>query len=169
MEALVSAMSSISRDGIFPCMPYVAYACMKKIDFRRHEPQQGEIVIDSQQWVLPIFSVADFYNVPKDFIAAAFEFLGSLPQCRQSVLSLRSAPSTTEIQRSMAPDRRAVFLIRLQAWLASGRTTVAYNELSEWDRMALSVPFWKDSDFCQLEMRFVDDNTNMVHPGITNA
>ena len=169
MEALLSAMSAISRDGIFPCMPYVAYAYMKNIDFRRHVPQQGETVIEAQQWVLPAFSVADFYTVPKDFISAAFEFLGSLPQCRQSVQSLRSAPTTMEIQRSMAPDRHAAFLIRLQGWLASGRTTVAFNELSRWDRIGLSVPFWQDPEFCQQEMRFVDNNTNLVHPGITNA
>ena len=171
MEALLSAMSSISRGGLFPCMPYVAYAYMKNIDFRRHVPEQGEIVIEAQQWVIPVLSRADFYTVPKDFISAAFEFLGSLPECRVSVQSLRSTPTATEIQRVMAPDRHAAFLMKLQAWLASGRTTVAYNDLSAWDRVSESTAFWKDPDFCQQEMYFADDSesANTVHPGIANA
>ena len=169
MEALLSAMSSISRGGLFPCMPYVAYAYIKKMDFQRHVPQQGEIIIEAQQWVIPVFSSADFYTVPKDFISAAFEFLGSLPECRVSVQSLRSTPTATEIQRVMAPDRHAAFLQRLHGWLATGRTTVAYNDLASWNRMALSTPFWNDPDFCQQEFYFGEDNVNMVHPGITNA
>ena len=169
MEALLSGMSSIARDGTFPCMPYVAYAYIKNMDFTRHVPQQGEIIIEAQQWVIPVFSSADFYSVPKDFIASAFEFLGSIPECRQSVQSLRATPTMTEIQRFMAPDKHAVFLMRFQAWLASGRTTVAYNDLAAWDRIALSTPFWKDPDFCQHEMYFGENGVNMVHPGITNA
>ena len=165
MEALLSAMSGLAVDGAFPCMPYVAYASMKHIDFVRHVPEQGEVVIESQSWVLPDFTLADFYTVPKDFLAAAFVFLGSIPQCKQSVLSLQSVPSTTDLQRSMAPDRHAVFLTKLAAWLASGRSTVRYTDLSQWDRMALSVPFWKDPDFCQQEMDFVDTNVNMVPHG----
>ena len=119
MEALLSAMSGLAVDGAFPCMPYVAYASMRNMDFRRHVPEQGEVVIESQSWVLPDFTLADFYTVPKDFCAAAFVFLGSIPQCKQSVLSLQSVPSTTDLQRSMAPDRHTAFLTKLAAWLAT--------------------------------------------------
>ena len=173
MEALLSAMSGLATEGAFPCMPYVAYASMKHIDFRRHVPEQGEVVIESQSWVLPDFSLADFYTVPKDFCAAAFVFLGSIPQCKQSVLSLQSVPSTTDLQRSMAPDRHAAFLTKLAAWLAAGRSTVKYTDLAQWDRMALSVPFWKDPDFCQQEMAFMDSGSstgsNTAPMGIINA
>ena len=162
MEALLSAMSSLSREGPFPCMPFVAYATMRNMDFLKHEPAQGEVIIEAQKWVLPDFSMFDFYQVPKDFLTAAFVFLGSIPECKLSVQSLRSAPTTMELQRSMAPDRHTQFLLRLQGWLAAGRTTVRHTDLSQWDRMALSVPFWKDPDFCQQEMHFQTDNTNMV-------
>ena len=178
MEALLVAMSGLAVDGSFPCMPYVAYASMRNMDFRRHVPEQGEVVIESQSWVLPDFTLADFYTVPKDFLAAAFVFLGSIPQCKQSVLSLQSVPSTSDLQRSMAPDRHSAFLTKLAAWLATGRSTVRYTDLSQWDRMALSVPFWKDPDFCQQEMAFMDSGSkngsnmtdaNMVPMGIINA
>ena len=169
MEALLSAMSTIVKEGNFPCMPYVAYAYMRNMDFRKHVPEQGEIVLEEQPWVLPDFSLADFYIVPKDFLTAAFAFLGSIPQCKQSVQSLQSAPSTMDLQRSMAPDRHSAFLIRLQSWLAMGRTTLNYTDLAQWDRMALSVPFWKDADFCKQEMHFADENTNMVCLGIISA
>ena len=165
MEALLSAMSSLSRECTFPCMPFVAYAVMKGMDFLRHTPEKGEVIMEAQRWVLPDFSMCDFYMVPRDFLTASFVFLGSIPECKvavQSLQSAQSAPSMMELQRRMAPDRHTQFLLQLQGWLAAGRTTVRHTDLSQWDRMGLSVPFWKDPDFCQQEMHFQTDNTNMV-------
>ena len=164
MESMLSVMQSIMREQTFPCLPFVAYAYMKNMDFNRHVPEAGEVLLEQQDWAIPDFAASDFYVVPRDFIAAAFEFLGSIPQCRQSVQSLQSVPSTSAVQRALAPDRHSAFLLRFQAWLAAGRSSINYSALANWDRLALTVPFWKDAEFCQAEMHFVDDNTNMVHP-----
>ena len=168
MEALLSLLASMQSQGTFPCMPFVAWAYMKNMNFNKYEPERGEVMINQRPWALPDFTQVDFYAVPSDFIAAAFIFLGSIPQCAESVRPLQSAPSMEAIQQRMAPDHRAQFLTRLAAWLAGGRTTVACADLASWDRMALTVPFWKDADFCQHDMQFVDQNANMVRLGITN-
>ena len=93
---------------------------------------------------------------------AAFTFLGSIPECREQVQSLQSAPSTEEMQRRLAPDPQSQFLSRLRTWLATGRTSINYEELAKWDRMSLCNPFWKDMDFCKHSMRFMDEGANTV-------
>ena len=165
MEALLSAMSSLSQGSTFPCMPFVAYAIMKKMHFVRHLPEQGEVILEHQKWVVPDFTGHDFYQVPKDFLTASFVFLGSIPECKVAVQSLRSvqsAPSTMVLQQRMAPDQHTKFLQDFGQWLSAGRSSTPTANLQKWNRMAHCMPFWMDPQICQQKMTWRTEGSNMV-------
>ena len=70
MEALLAAMGGIGKQqSQFPCLPFVAYALMKGMDFNKYEPEGDSgttHIVEQRQWAIPDFSTVDFYAVPQD-------------------------------------------------------------------------------------------------------
>ena len=146
MEAMVQTMRSIMRDS-FPCLPYVPWAYMKQMDFQQHTSESEGMAVAEVVWAIPKCNMDDFYKVAEDFCVAAFKFLEAIPEARMLVQSLQSsAPSVQSLQAVMAPDAYEANLAKFHGWLASGRCSV-YEHLHDWDEMAMTISFWKDSDF----------------------
>ena len=83
MEALLAAMGGIAKQpSQFPCLPFVAYALMKGMDFQKYEPEGDSgttLIVEQKHWAIPDFSTVDFYAVPQDITYLIY--IQSNPKC----------------------------------------------------------------------------------------
>ena len=164
MEAVVCAAHTISQKR-FPCLPYVAWAYMRMLDFTELEQEGGDVVVSDNVWAIPQMTTDAFFSVPEDFLVAAFKFLKAFPEARDAVQPLQpsqSAPTTEALQRTMEPNTHAVNLRKLSTWLQAGRSSIAHKDLAEWGQIGLCIPYWKDRDFFMKEMTSMSENMNMA-------
>ena len=145
-QAFLQALHNLEQ-GVFPCLPMVAWAWIKGLGFVEHidkEPFQPDRV-----WSIPCFDNVHnhFYQPARDFLKAFMAFLQ-----KAGILTQVAVPCSPPVQAVMEmapPDLKHHNLQKISAWLLQGKCPVTTSTFKIYDGI---VPFFKDDDVLNDEL-----------------
>ena len=149
-QAVLQALHLLEQ-GLFPCLPMVAWAWITGLAFMEHI--EKEQFTPDRVWSIPCFDNHHngIFQPGRDFLKAFTAFLQKAGIMTD--VAIPCSPPVKAVLEMAPPDLKAMNLKATNTWLLQGKAPVTTSTFKMFDGM---VPFCKDDDVLYDELVMMD-------------